>query len=146
MRKLLPPIVTLLMLSAVASQVQSQQAKSTQTFDSFWAQFKAAVAKNDKEAVASMTRFPFYLQKELTRGEFIKKYNAIFDRGTQRCFARSKPSSDYQAHLKLVKKFPKSQIPKQEDTGSYSVFCGEQIYLFEIVDGKYKFTDIGVND
>jgi hypothetical protein len=146
MRKILPSILTLLMLSAVASQVWSQPATSTQTFASFWVQFKAAVAKNDKEAVASMTRFPCYFEKELTRGEFIKKYNAIFDRGTQRCFTRAKPSSDYQAYLKLVKKFPKSEIPKQEDTGSYSVFCGQEIYLFEILDGKYKFTEIGAND
>jgi hypothetical protein len=136
----------LLMLSAVAAQVQSQPAKSTQMFDSFWAQFKAAVAKSDKEAVASMTRLPFYLRKELTRGEFIRKFNVIFNRGTQRCFARGKPSSDYQAYIKMVKKYPKSAIPKQEDTGSYSLFCGDEIFLFEIVNGKYKFTEIGVND
>lgn len=31
-----------------------------------------------------MTKFPFYLDKELTRAEFTKKYNVIFDRSTQR--------------------------------------------------------------
>lgn len=146
MRKLLPSILTLAMLSAVASQAWSHQAKTTQTFAAFWVEFKAAVARNDKEAVASMTKFPFYLEKELTRGEFIKKYNSIFDRGTQRCIARAKPLNDYQEYLKLVKKFPKSGIPQQEDTGSYSITCGAEIFAFGIVDGKYKFTEIGAND
>jgi hypothetical protein len=124
-RKFLPLIATLLMMSAVAFHVQSQQAKSTQTFASFWTQFKAALAKNDKDAVASMTRFPFYWDKELTRGEFIKKYTEIFDRKVQRCFAKAKPIKDRE---------------------SYSVFCGESIYVFEKVEGKYRFTAVGAND
>jgi hypothetical protein len=124
-RKLLPSIVTVLMLSAAASEVQSQRAKGTQTFASFWVQFKAALAKNDKEAVTSMTRFPFYWGDELTRGEFIKKYNKIFDRKIQRCFAKAKPLKDRE---------------------SYSVFCSESIYVFEKVEGKYRFTGVGVND
>jgi hypothetical protein len=146
MRKLLQSILTLLILTPVAAHGLSQPAKGTQMFDSFWAQFKAAVAKGDKEAVASMTRFPFYLEKELTRDEFVRKHNVIFDRATKRCFARGKPSSDYQSYLKMVQKYPKSAIPKQEDTGSYSLLCGEEIFLFEIVNGKYKFTEIGAND
>jgi hypothetical protein len=124
-RKLLPSILTLLMVSAVASHVQSQQAKATQTFASFWSQFQAAVATRDKEAVANMTRFPFYLEKELTRGEFIKKYHEIFGGKIQRCFAKAKPV---------------------KDRDSYSVFCGNEIYAFEKVEGKYKFTEIGAND
>ena len=125
MRKLLPLIVTLLMLSAAAAHVQSQQATNTQTFAAFWAQFKAALVKNDKEAVASMTKFPFYWGEELTRGEFIKKYTEIFDRKVQRCFAKAKPI---------------------KDRDSYSVFCGESIYVFEKVEGKYRFTAVGAND
>jgi hypothetical protein len=124
-RRLLPSILTLLMLTAVASDVQSQQAKSPQPFAAFWAQFKAALAKNDKEAVASMTKFPFYWDTEITRGEFIKKYNEIFDRKIQRCFAKAKPIKDRE---------------------SYSVFCGESIYVFEKVEGKYRFTAVGAND
>ena len=146
MRKLLPTLLMLLMLSAVATQVQSQTANNTATFATFWAQFKAAVANNDKEAVASMTRFPFYLEAQLNKGQFIKKYSTIFDRKTQRCFAKAKPVNDYQAYLKLAKKYPSSQIPQQEDTGSYSVFCGGEIFVFEKVEGKYKFTEIGADD
>ena len=125
MRRLLPSILTLLMLSAVVSDVRSQQDKSTQPFAAFWAQFKAALVKNDKEAVASMTKFPFYWGEELTRGEFIKKYIEIFDRKVQRCFAKAKPIKDRE---------------------SYSVFCGESIYVFEKIEGKYRFTAVGAND
>ena len=125
MRKLLPSILTLLMLTAVASDLQSQQATNTQTFAAFWSQFKAALVKNDKEAVASMTKFPFYWGEQLTRGEFIKKYIEIFDRKVQRCFAKAKPI---------------------KDRDSYSVFCGESIYVFEKVEGKYRFTAVGAND
>ena len=146
MRRLLQSILTILLLSALGANVQSQTTKNSQMFNSFWTEFKAAVAKGDKEAVASMTRFPFYLDKELTKAEFIRKYNVVFNRPIQRCIARTKPTNDYQAYLKMLKQYPKQQLPKQDDTGSYSLYCGEEIYLFAIVDGKYKFTEIGVND
>ena len=92
----------------------------------FWTKFKAAVAKNDKEAVASMTRLPFLLEnRELARPGFIQKFDAIFNVRVKRCFAKAA----------LVK----------EDDG-FEVFCGQQIFLFAKVGGVYKFTEIGVND
>ena len=124
-KKLLRSLFTSLMLGAFASQGQSQPAKSTETFASFWTQFKAAVGRNDKEAVASMTRFPFHLEAQITRDQFIKKYRHIFNRRIQRCFANEKPVRDRE---------------------NYAVFCGREIYAFEKVDGKYKFTEIGAND
>jgi hypothetical protein len=147
--KLLSSLLTLLLLITVASSVQSQQTKSTETFASFWVKFKAAVAKNDKEAIADMTNFPIYIGEELTRDAFVKKYNEIFDRNVKRCLARAKPTNDYQAYLNAVKLTKKQNAPPpqpQEDTGSYSVFCGGEIYVFQIVGGKYKFAEIGVND
>lgn len=92
----------------------------------FWAKFKAAVAKNDKEAVASMTRLPFTIQgRDLTKTGFIQKFPAIFDAGVKRCFAKAK----------LVR-----------EGDGFEVFCGQQIFLFDKVDGAYKFTEIGAND
>ena len=134
MRKLLPLMLILLLLSAVASQVHGQEAQSTQSFSSFWAHFKAAVAKDDKEAVATMTKFPVDIGGQVTRAAFIKKYPEIFNQKVRRCFAKEKPVSDNQA--------PQSQ----QGGGSYSLFCGDDIFLFERADGKYKFTGRGVND
>ncbi len=92
----------------------------------FWAKFKAAVAANDKEAVASMTRLPFLLQgKELSKAAFIQKFGVLFDARVKRCFT-------------------KARLVKEND--GFDVFCGQQIFLFEKVNGAYKFTEIGVND
>ena len=126
MRTLLPSMLLLFMLSVGASPVQSQQAHRTQTFASFWTQFKAAVATKNKEAVAALTTFPFPFESgEITRGEFIAKYHRIFNRQSQRCIGSGK----------LVR-----------DKESYLVFCGEEIYVFARVEGTYKLVDIGVND
>lgn len=78
------------------------------------------------EAVTNMTRFPFYLQEELNREGFIKKYHLIFDKNIKRCFTKERPI--------------------REDDGTYDIFCGELILLFSKVNGEYKFTDLGVND
>jgi hypothetical protein len=92
----------------------------------FWAKFKAAVVTNDKETVASMTRLPFLFQgRELTKPAFIQKFGVIFDARAKRCFEKAK----------LVK----------EGEG-FEVFCGQQIFLFEKVNGVYKFTEIAAND
>jgi len=96
------------------------------SFPAFWAQFKAAVQKRDKEAVARMTKFPFMGQYH-SKAEFIKGYALILDERTRRCFSKAKPVKD--------------------DKGdSYSVFCGEEIFTFSKANGEYRFTDIGMND
>ena len=93
---------------------------------SFWVQFQASVAKGDKEAIAGMTKFPFaYGGRLLSKGDFIKAYGEIFS-GTK-CLAKAKPV-------------------KADDRESFSVFCGSLIYVFEKVNGEYKFTDTGEND
>lgn len=92
----------------------------------FWAKFKTAVAKNDREGVASMTRLPFLLENhERTTAGFIEKFDVIFDARVKRCFARASPV-------------------KEGD--GFEVFCGKQIFLFEKLNGVYKFTVIGVDD
>ena len=92
----------------------------------FWTKFKTAVAKNDKEAVASMTRLPFLFQsRQLAKPAFIQRFDSIFNVRVKRCFA-------------------KATLVKEGD--GFEVFCGQQIFLFEKVSGAYKFTEIGVND
>ena len=96
------------------------------TFALFWPKFREAVAKDDREAVASMTKLPFLLEgRELNRDGFIKRYQQLFDRKVKRCFA-------------------KGQTVRDGD--SYSLFCGETIFLFGKDKREYKFLEIGVND
>ena len=127
MKTRLATTLALLVLIPVGLGAGKQREQTSRAFTSFWAEFKAAVAKNDRAAVASMTKLPFYFdEKELSRAEFIKSYNRIFDQKAKRCFAREKPL--------------------KEKDGSYEVFCGPKIYAFDLVEGKYRFIEIGAND
>ena len=129
LRKRLPVlgIVVLLVCGGTLSvSSQRQTPKTDPEFKTFWTRFKAAVARNDKAAVADMTRLPFMLDnKDLDRAGFIKQYSSLFTPKMRRCFARARPSRDQDA---------------------MEIFCGQQIFLFAKVDGVYKFTEIGVND
>lgn len=95
---------------------------SSQEFAKFWSKFRAAVIKNDREAVASMTKLPFFLSNEpLDKSKFIKRYPKLFDREIRSCLMNEKPA---------------------EDNESFSLFCGangDQGLLFEKVNGEYKF-------
>ncbi|HIA53511.1 MAG TPA: hypothetical protein EYN91_15710 [Candidatus Melainabacteria bacterium] len=95
-------------------------------FDAFWTKFKAALQKNDKEAIASMTRLPYNsYEKPMDKKQFIVYCNNIF----------SKKRRDA-----LVKQTP------VKDQSSYFVFVDDDIYIFAKVKGTYLFTEIGVND
>jgi hypothetical protein len=111
---------------ALKAPSKSRTAKLDPEFNAFWIKFKAAVARNDKAAVADMTKLPFMLDsKDLDRAGFIKQYSPLFTLKVRRCFARARPT---------------------RDQDSMEIFCGQQIFLFAKVDGVYKFTEIGVND
>lgn len=123
------PVMLLLALSALGAVESRPQAKAPPedaAFAQFWTRFKAAVAKDDREVIADMTRLPFMLSnKDLERADYIKKVPELFDRRARRCFATAKPL---------------------KDGDLYQVFCSRQIYLFEKVDGEYRFTEIAAND
>ena len=102
--------------------------EDAKSFAPFWTQFKTAVANNNKEAIAAMTKFPFdYYAKRLTKADFMKECDAIFSDEVQRCFRNAKPV-------------------KAEGRESYSVFCGTSIFGFEKGDVGYQFTNMGEND
>ena len=102
-------------------------AQAPQTFSSFWTTFRGAIARNDKEAVADITKLPFlYDSKERDREGFLKIYPQLFTRKIRRCVATAKPSREGE---------------------NYEIFCGDLILYFgKDTDGKYKFIEFGVND
>ena len=130
MRKLHTFLFVFSIFVAMTSHARSEEGPKGQSFAAFWTQFKAAVAKNDKEAVASMTKFPVEIGENVSKAAFLKKYPEFFSRKVQACFAKAKPVAD---------KNPQGGV-------TYSVFCREEIFLFEQVEGRYFFTGIGVND
>jgi len=120
-------LITILVLLIAMTVANGQASSRPETFASFWKTFKAAIAKNDKEAVADLTKLPMYLYDgEQDRAGFIRKYNQLFTRSIRRCIATAKP------------------LKGQE---GYDIFCGELIFAFaRDKDGKYKFFGAGPND
>jgi hypothetical protein len=83
----------------------------------FWQKFKTAVVKGDRQTVLALSK-----SEMLPDG-----YQQLFgSRAKRNCFAKARSF--------------------KEDDGSYTVFCGEQGYLFRKVDGEYRFVEGFAND
>ena len=125
--KLKRQLATIVLLALTISIAPAQTPSKPETFASFWKTFKAAIARNDKEAIADVTKLPFlYDSQERDRAGFLKIYGQLFTRKVRRCIATAKPV-------------------KEGD--SYDLFCGELIFYFsKDTEGKYQFREFGVND
>lgn len=89
MKHLLFTISLLLPLLAVQAE---ERPAPTESFATFWAGFKSAVAKDDKEAVAAATDLRFFdqnkhLAKDLAKAAFIRDYPSYFTKEVKKCFA-----------------------------------------------------------
>ena len=100
-------------------------------FDGFIAKFRAALKANDAAAVAGMTELPFMKDSSIgDAAQFRTKiYADSFTAKTRACLQRAKPVYD-----------------RHENNDSYSLFCGEEIFVFTKTPTGFLFTDIGVND
>jgi hypothetical protein len=116
----------LIFLLALQPAGRAELKPEARSFAEFWIKFQAAVVKGDKEAIAGMTKFPFG-DDQLTKATFVKKCDEIFSSKVRRCIRNAKPVKD-------------------DKRDSYSVFCGETIFVFEKGKDGYQFTDLGVND
>jgi hypothetical protein len=134
--KILSAVVLWVVLSAVSTDAINFKQTDVQ---SFWKNFKAAIAKNDKNALAEMTKFPLsmsYGVKSLkSKVDFLKRYNEIF-----------KGEAD------ATKCFPKAKLEK-ENAKRYVVYCGFKAtpdgeenkpiaYHFELTKTGWKFTGL----
>jgi hypothetical protein len=98
-------------------------------FSGFWQTFQAAVAKDDKAALAGMV----VLSGRLDQAEpltFAKFHSDALGPAARKCLAKAKA-------VRAV---------DGEGQVNYSAFCGEVIYTFYRTGGAWKLTDIGVND
>lgn len=101
-------------------------------FDDFIAKFRAALSANDPAAVAALTQLPFMNEKDVgDAAQFrAKTYKTFFTPKNRACIQRGKAIYDRD----------------QEKHESYSIFCGEPIFVFTKTPSGFLFTDIGVND
>lgn len=105
-------------------------------FDVFWKNFKSAVSRKDKNAVAAMVKFPLSMpygfDQVKTRAAFRKSYERIFN-----------------GEADAVKCFPNAEVIR-DDRKSRSVYCGFKNapdatedtplkYIFELTGNGWKF-------
>lgn len=91
--------LALIILAMVPFTVAASRQPDT-SIETFWAKFKAAVIKGDKESVAAMTQFPIgmpYGQAAVrTKAQLLKRYRQVFnsEANAAKCFADAKPETD----------------------------------------------------
>jgi hypothetical protein len=106
-----------------------ENAAATPAMKQFWSKFQNAVAKNDRDAVAAMSKFPLLMPYGVpsikTRAQLIRRYGEIFDAETRKCFATAQPQVD------------------DAKAKKFSINCGEaMMYWFEFSGGTYKFASV----
>ena len=128
---------TLLLIAATclcfsfASYARAQKTtpQRAPAFNDFWAKFQSAVAKNDREAVAALVKFPLTMPYGVpsvkTKAQFNQRYAKIFDAATRKCFAAAHPERE------------------NNKSARYNVSCDEgMLYEFDVVGGAYKLVAI----
>ena len=101
-------------------------------FAGFIEKFRAALKANNSAAVASMTRLPF-MNDDSTRdaAQFHERiYKPDFTPKNRACIQGGKAIYDRDG----------------DNNDSYSIFCGERIFVFTKTPAGFLFTDISVND
>ncbi|HEX9960109.1 MAG TPA: hypothetical protein VGB00_04215 [Pyrinomonadaceae bacterium] len=108
-------------------------------FKTFWAKFKSAVAKKDKNAAANLSSFPISMpafQKNVrTKADFLRRYNHIFngEADAAKCFQNA--------------------TPRKASAKIYEVNCGFKndpngdggepiVYAFKLMKSGWKFVGL----
>ena len=90
----------LLCVSAFAMQASEAAPQNDPSVEQFWNKFRAAVQKNDKPSVASMSRFPigmpYGVPKIRTRTQLARRWRDLFNvqANAEKCFEDAKPIVD----------------------------------------------------
>ena len=116
-------VAALLVVFGGTASAQSEQRlnSSPKAFRTFFAQFRAAVEKSDKQQVAAMTRFPFKYgfdagdEGTMTKTQFVRRFGEIFGDAPRNFLPEKNPlfargdggsyivSTDEAAHFIFVK-------------------------------------------
>ncbi len=116
----------------------SSAAQAQSDINVFWAKFKSAVVKGDKNAVASMTKFPlsmpFGFRAVKTKTDFIKRYDKIMnlEANSKRCFQAQNIENEENSNRYFVSCTFKSE-PESSDNRPI-------LYYFEKTKTGWKFS------
>jgi hypothetical protein len=101
--------------------------QSSNDFNAFWQKFKTAVINSDKNAVASLSKFPigmsYGIRSIKNKPELLRRYKEVFNEQTDaaKCFATKQPERDSTSSRK------------------YSVACpdaaGNEVVIYEFERG-----------
>jgi hypothetical protein len=133
----LPGAVLLLgavVIGAATSPAHAQRTKAPadiqKDYDQFIARFRNALKANDVAAVAAMTKLSFYRDDKQGADYVRKNYRDIFTAKVSGCIARNKGVYD--------------RAP--DGTHYFTVFCGEELFLFNKTPDGFRFAEVGVDD
>jgi hypothetical protein len=121
--------IAAVLVSGLAMAALSPAVAAGDGFAAFWQAFQAAVAKDDRAALAAMVA----LSDRVDQAEplsFAKFHSDMLGPAARKCLAKAKAVRDVGASGGV----------------SYSAFCGEVIYGFSRAGGAWKLTDVGAND
>lgn len=134
MKKLTSIVVLCLALCLSLGFTVESNAQNSSSFNDFWAKFKAAVIKEDKQALSGMVKYPLampYGWKSIkNKTEFTKRYRDVFYKqlegfpvnSAKKCFADATP---------------------EKDGNAYNVACNEVvIYSFVKSSGTWKLSGV----
>ena len=132
---LVAAIVALFAALSISAQIKGQPrekrlASSPQAFRTFFAEFKNAVVKSDKVAVAAMTRFPFSYgfdagdEGKMSRAQFLKRFKEVFGDSPRKFLPEKNP------------------VFSRGDAGSYVISTEDAAHLIFIKSGNtFKFAE-----
>ncbi len=117
--------------SAAHAQTPRAPAQIQKEYDQFIVKFRDALKANDGTGVMEMTKFPFY-SGEMRDAAYFRKnvYAKLFPPKARTCIARGKGVYD--------------RAPNGED--NFTIFCGQDTFLFTRTPGGFRFAEVGVND
>ena len=94
-----------------AAFVSESRTQNSSSFNSFWAKFKDAVTREDKQALSAMVKYPlsmpYGVKSVKNKTDFVKRYREIFYKqlegfpvnNAKKCFAGATPEKDENAYI-----------------------------------------------
>lgn len=119
------------MMSPANAQTARAPVEIQKDYDQFIVKFRDALKANDGNAVTDMTAFPFYWNDMRDAAYFRKNlYGKIFTPKVRDCLARGKGVYD--------------RSPQGQE--SFTLFCGQSLFLFTRTPAGFRFAETGAND